>query len=44
MLVSTFFPPSGKKPLIFEDKSRWREDIGHRVECDLTTGHRLASD
>lgn len=36
-------PPSGKKPL-FEGKSRWREDIGDRAECDLTTGHRLASD
>lgn len=52
-LVNNIFPPqntcihflsSGKKPLIFEGQSRWREDAGDRAECDLTTGIRLAND
>lgn len=38
------FLASGKQPLMFEGQSRWREDIGDKAECDLTTGHLLASD
>lgn len=29
---------------MFAGQSRWREDTGDRAECDLTTGHHLASD
>lgn len=38
------FLASGKQPLMFEGQSRWREDMGDKAECDLITGHLLASD
>lgn len=38
------FLASRKQPLMFKVQSRWREDIRDRAECDLITGHLLASD